>query len=110
MTPSQADRRPAETRSRAPGGEQWAALLAWRKAHRFHPHQIRHSAATKLRQRYGLETAQAVLGHSTLTSTQVYAERNAALADRAMSEVGVRGEGGRAGTREIFRFIRLMRR
>jgi integrase len=54
----------------------------------WHPHQIRHTAATRLRHEYGLEAAQVILGQKTLTVTQVYAEKNVALADRIMAEVG----------------------
>jgi len=43
---------------------------------RWHPHQLRHNAATQLRKEYGLEAAQVILGHKTITVTQVYAEKN----------------------------------
>jgi integrase len=43
---------------------------------RWHPHQLRHTAATALRGRHGLEGAQVILGHKTLTATQIYAEIN----------------------------------
>jgi len=36
-------------------------LRRWRDQHRWHPHQLRHSAATKLRKEYGLEAAQVIL-------------------------------------------------
>ena len=54
----------------------------------WHPHQLRHNAATKVRRRHGLEGAQAMLGHKTIAVTQVYAERNAQLADRIAAEEG----------------------
>lgn len=63
-------------------------IKAWRKDHNWHPHQLRHSAATNLRKTYGLEPAQVILGHKTLTVTQVYAERNIEAAMRIMAEVG----------------------
>jgi integrase len=65
-----------------------AEIKAWRKAHSWHPHQLRHSAATNLRKTYGLEPAQVILGHKTLTVTQVYAEKNVEAAMRIMAEVG----------------------
>lgn len=65
-----------------------AAAAAWRKAHCWHPHQLRHTAATNLRRDYGLEAAQVILGHKTLTVTQVYAEKNVLAAQRIMGEVG----------------------
>jgi len=60
----------------------------WRAAHVWHPHQLRHSAATRLRREFGLEAAQVILGHKTLTVTQVYAEKNVEAARRVMAEVG----------------------
>jgi len=55
---------------------------------RWHPHQLRHTAATELRRRYGIEAAQVILGHRTLTVTQVYAEKNTAQAVQIASEAG----------------------
>ena len=52
------------------------------------PHQLRHTAGTALRQTHGLEAAQVILGHKTLTVTQVYAERNVAAAREVMRKVG----------------------
>jgi integrase len=40
----------------------------------WHPHRLRHNAATELRKLYGVETAQVILGHSSLSTTQIYAE------------------------------------
>lgn len=40
-----------------------AKLEAWQKAHRWHPNQLRHTFATAVRREYGLEAAQALLGH-----------------------------------------------
>ncbi len=52
------------------------------------PNRLRHSLATKVRQTYGLEAAQVILGHSKADITQVYAERNRALAAEVMREIG----------------------
>ncbi len=55
----------------------------------WHPNQLRHSAATEIRRRFGLEAAQLVLGHSSALVTEaVYAERDAAIVQRIMSEMG----------------------
>jgi integrase len=54
----------------------------------WHPHQLRHNAATFLRKHYGLEAAQVILGHRSLSVTQVYAEKNVAAAMKVMAEVG----------------------
>ena len=61
---------------------------AWRAEHQFHPHQMRHTAATRLRESFGLEGAQVVLGHRTLSAAQVYAEKSAEMSRRIMAEVG----------------------
>src|SRR6476646_5133730 len=53
---------------------------AWRRRHHWHPHQLRHNAATRFRREFGLDVAQVLLGHKTLAVTQVYAERDVHLA------------------------------
>jgi site-specific recombinase XerC len=53
-----------------------------------HPNQLRHSYATKVRKEHGLEAAQVLLGHSKADVTQVYAERNSALAAKVAAEIG----------------------
>jgi integrase len=65
-----------------------ARLAAWQSEHRWAPNQLRHSAATEIRRRFGLEAAQVTLGHSKADVTQVYAERDYALAARVAREVG----------------------
>lgn len=52
------------------------------------PNQLRHTAATEIRRRYGLEAAQVICGHQTADVTQVYAERDKQLAERVAREVG----------------------
>ena len=52
------------------------------------PNQLRHSAATEIRERYGLEAAQVICGHATADVTQVYAERDWKLAIRVAGEMG----------------------
>jgi integrase len=54
----------------------------------WHPNQLRHSKATEVRQRFGLEAAQVVLGHARADVTQVYAERDTALAAEVMRKIG----------------------
>lgn len=68
--------------------DQQAELRAWQKAHRWHPNQLRHSAATRLRREFGLDVAKAVLGHSSVMPTQVYAEQDQAAAADAMLRTG----------------------
>jgi integrase len=54
----------------------------------WYPLQLRHSRGTEIRKRYGLEASQAVLGHSELGVTQVYAEVDQETARRVMAEIG----------------------
>jgi integrase len=65
-------------------------LAEWEAAHRWHPNQLRHSFATKVRHMPGggLEGAQVLLGHARADVTQVYAEKNIALAVKLACEVG----------------------
>jgi integrase len=83
---------PHPTLSRIPNedqiDDQRAELKAFRKANRWHPHALRHSAATEIRGRYGLEAAQAVLGHSELWTTQIFREKNLAVAREVMLAIG----------------------
>jgi integrase len=65
-----------------------AELKTWRTQHRWHPHQLRHSAATDIRKHFGIEAAQTVLGHTTLTATQIYAEKNVDAAKKIASAIG----------------------
>jgi integrase len=43
---------------------------------RWHPHQLRHGAATRLAAEFGVETARVILGHSSLDTTKIYAEQD----------------------------------
>jgi integrase len=52
------------------------------------PLQLRHARGTEVRKRFGLEASQAVLGHSELGVTQVYAEVDHDAARRVMAEIG----------------------
>jgi integrase len=54
----------------------------------YHPNQLSHSAGTRLRREFGLETSGAVLGHGELQTTQIYAEKDHELARRAMEKIG----------------------
>lgn len=64
-------------------------LDAWRRAHRWHPHQLRHNAATDIRKAFGLEAAQLALGHSSAQVTDaVYAERDQSKVEEIMQRFG----------------------
>ena len=68
--------------------EQKAELRAWHKAHEWHPNQIRHTVATEVRAKFGLEAAQVLLGHSRADVTQTYAERDMAKAPEVARKIG----------------------
>lgn len=58
------------------------------KAPTFTVNQLRHSAATEARKRFGLEMARVMLGHSDQKTTTVYAEQDRARARREIDEIG----------------------
>jgi len=68
--------------------QQKAELAAWRRTHRWHPHQLRHAYATRIRKEFGLEAAQILLGHRKADVTQIYAERDEQRAIAAAEKVG----------------------
>jgi integrase len=49
---------------------------------------LRHTAATAIRRRDGIETARTVLGHACVDVTEVYAERDLERAARIVEQVG----------------------
>jgi integrase len=52
------------------------------------PYQLRHTTATKVRKEMGYECAGATLGHTNMSATAIYAERNQGLADEAAKRFG----------------------
>ena len=68
--------------------EQHTELREWRKAHRWSPLQLRHTAGTLVRSRYGLEGAQLHLGHAKADTTEIYAERDLNRAHQIATEIG----------------------
>ena len=72
----------------APEGSTDDEVKKWQSDHRWFPHQLRHSAATRIRDEFGIDAASAVLGHSSLAITQTYAEVNKQKAVQAMSKIG----------------------
>jgi integrase len=63
-------------------GREFTPLPHW------HPNQLRHTFATKVRKQHGLEAAQVLLGHERADVTQIYAEKNQALAVEVAAKVG----------------------
>ena len=68
--------------------EEKAELAQWRKTHHWHPYQLRHGYATKARKLFGLEHAGAALGHTRMSATEVYAERDSQLAATVAAKIG----------------------
>jgi len=54
----------------------------------WHPHQLRHNAANTAKRARGLEGARAYLGHSIIKTTEIYEERDLALACEIAREIG----------------------
>jgi len=52
------------------------------------PNRLRHNCATRLREKFGIEAARAILGHAKLGTTEIYAEIDADKSERIMAEVG----------------------
>ena len=77
---------PDEWRARL--GKKWADVQKWREEHRWHPHQLRHNAATRLRKQDGLEAARVVLGQKSGAVAEIYAEIDLTKAEKIMAEVG----------------------
>jgi len=68
--------------------EENAALKEWRKEHRWHPNQLRHTKATEIRREAGLDAARVVLGHRSPQVTEVYAEIDVNKAAEVMARLG----------------------
>lgn len=62
--------------------EQQPILQIW------HPNQLRHTQASIIRREYGIEAAQAILGHANLNTSEIYAERNESLARQIVEKIG----------------------
>ncbi len=63
-------------------------LKAWQSKYRWSPNRLRHAFATRVRREDGLEAAQVLLGHSKADITQIYAERDDALAAAVIARIG----------------------
>lgn len=59
-----------------------AGVTAWT------PNQLRHSFGTEVRERFGLEVAQVLLGHKNAKTTEIYAEAALAKGKQAAKEMG----------------------
>jgi integrase len=59
-----------------------AGVPAW------HPHRLRHNAATNLRREFGIELARIILGQKHLSATEIYAEADRAQAVAVIAKIG----------------------
>ncbi len=71
-------------------GYRQAVIRACRRAgvSQWSPGQLRHSAGTEIRRKYGAEAARLVLGHRNLSTTEIYAEKNRGQYEQIMKEIG----------------------
>lgn len=76
----QADRKARNDRPEVPADE--TIIPNW------HPHQLRHNAATELRRQFGIEATRTVLGHSSVVTSEMYAEMDSAKAREIAAAVG----------------------
>ena len=72
----------AEKKAAKEKGRQAKTVPTW------HPHQLRHTAATIARKEFGVEAARAYLGHSSASMTELYAEMDAGLAAKVAKQIG----------------------
>jgi integrase len=96
MTPSHRKRKPKAVPKRSK--RECYDVASYRRAIKYgckratvpnwHPHQLRHNAATALRKEFGVDVAGVILGHRQLAVTQIYAERDEAKAAEVISKVG----------------------
>ena len=96
MTPSQARRKPVKNPKRVPRDHY--TVDTYRRAIRracehlqipvWHPHQLRHNAATRLRKDFGLELARIILGHTSAFTTEIYAEADHQQAVEVIAKIG----------------------
>ncbi len=96
MTPSQA-KRTRKRKPKRPPGDRYslqsysrAIAKACQKADvpHWHPHQLRHSSATRLRKEFGLDMARCILGHRSPAVTEVYAQIDHAKAMEVVEKIG----------------------
>jgi len=64
------------------------AVRVWRREHCWHPNQLRHLHGTRVRKHFSLEHAGAALGHTKMSATEIYAERDAGLAAEVAAKLG----------------------
>jgi site-specific recombinase XerC len=55
---------------------------------RWFPNQLRHNFATRMRKEFGLEVTRVLLGHTSVATSEIYAERDSQLAASIVAKIG----------------------
>lgn len=55
---------------------------------RWTPNQLRHTFASNVRKQYGIEAARIMLGHQHMDTSEIYAERDLAVAEQIARKIG----------------------
>ena len=54
----------------------------------WHPHQLKHVCGTDVRKKFGLEASRAYMGHTKLSTAEIYAEKDMRLVEQIALEMG----------------------
>lgn len=96
VPPSQR-RRKRKTAPRRPPGDRYNVGVYGRAVRRacqraglptWSPNRLRHNAATRIRAAYGIEAARVILGHSSVATSEIYAEIDREKAREIMARIG----------------------
>jgi integrase len=74
LFPSPTGRRGERCYGESSLGQATRTICARLEVARWHPHQLRHSGATSVRKKFGLEGAQVILGHKQAATSQIYSQ------------------------------------
>ncbi len=72
----------------APNGISKEDRKKWIQKNQWSPHQLRHTMATEIRSQFNPDDARAVLGHTTLSATEIYAEMDLRKAINVAKSIG----------------------
>ncbi|MGV3604880.1 MAG: site-specific integrase [Planctomycetaceae bacterium] len=65
-----------------------AKASEWRAKHCWNPYRLRHTAATEVREHFGLEGAAAALGHANMRTSEIYAQKSLTRAKEVAKKLG----------------------
>jgi site-specific recombinase XerD len=68
--------------------EEKTQIRTWRQEHSWHPHRLRHNAATLIRKERGIELARIILGHARMAATEIYAQADRQQAMEVIAKIG----------------------